>query len=110
MDSIVVLPKRIAIEIVKDLDRLDQADSIVSLMEVEIVSYKNQLSLQQEIEQELNGKIQDLEKIIETNKNKDKVADKEIEYWKKQYKKQKRQKFLVGGIGLGVLALLFIAN
>jgi hypothetical protein len=34
--------------------------------------------------------------------------DSQIEHWRKQYKKQKRQKFIIGGVGLILVALFAV--
>lgn len=49
------------------------------------------------------------QKTIILNKNKTiNVKDEEVDYWAKQYRKQKRQKFLVGGIGILLIVLVGI--
>ena len=106
----VVLPKWMAIEVIKDLDRLDLADSSIILLNLEIDGYVRQLGLQDRIILGHQEQIRNLNEIIVNRLDAIDIKEKEIAHWKKQYKKQKRQKFLVGGIGLGLVVLAVIAN
>lgn len=106
-----VVPKVIATEIAKDLVRLDKADSLNTILEERLGIEVEKVSIQEAI-------ISDQRRII-TNKTDqifllrqqlDVNADM-VKYWEKQYKRQKRQKFLTGGIGLGLIVILgLIAN
>ena len=99
-----------AIEVIKDFDRLDQADSTITLLELEIDSYVRQLTLQDRIVFGQQEQIESLNEIIHNKAEIISLSSEEVELWKKQYRKQKRQKCLVGGISLGLIALLVIAN
>lgn len=109
--SYVVVPKVIATEIAKDLVRLDMADSLNTILEERLDVEVRKVSIQEAI-------ISDQRRIIDNKTDQifllrqqlDVNADM-VEYWEKQYKKQKRQKFLTGGIGLGLIVILgIIAN
>lgn len=105
-----ILRKWVATEVAKDLIRLDQADSTIVSLNLEIDGYVRQLGLQDRVIAGHQEQIRNLNDIITNRLDAIDVKEKEITHWKKQYKKQKRQKFLVGGIGLGLVVLAVIAN
>jgi hypothetical protein len=106
----VILPKRIAIEIAKDLERLDACDSMSVLQVERIGILESQVTIQKGIALDRLEQIGNLQNIVDHNAEIITLGSEEVELWKKQYRKQKRQKFLVGGIGLGLIAILVIAN
>ena len=99
-----------AIEAIKDFDRLDLADSTIILLELEIVSYKSQMKLQERLALGLEQQIKYLKEVNDNNAEMLVLSSEEVEYWEKQYRKQKRQKFLVGGTGLLLTILALMAN
>ena len=103
--NVLILSERVAKEVLKDLERLDQCDSVHSLNTSKIQKLESELRIQNMVMLGSQEQIFNLNTIIG---NKDGVIDltnQETDHWKKQYKKQKRQKFLVGGIGLFLLVL-----
>ena len=106
MDSVVILPKPVAIEVAKDLIRLDEAEEEVVLLTHLMTVETRKVALQKSIVNEQSTLISNLESKIGLLQEKDTVRGEEITYWKKQYKKQKRQKFLVGGIGIALIILM----
>jgi len=106
----VILQKWIATEIAKDLIRLDQADSTIALLELEIDGYVRQLGIQDRVILGKDLQIENLNDIIEHKDLVDVNKDREIKYLEKQVKKQKRQKFLVGGVAIGLVVLSLVAN
>ena len=105
-DSIVVLPKSIAIRVLQDLERLDQCDSEIALEHLKIEKLINQTRVQDRV---ILGQQEQLFNLKAISSNKDSIIlvnDNKVKYWNKQYKKQKRQKFLVGGIGLLLIFLV----
>ena len=59
-----ILQKWVATEIAKDLIRLDQADSTISLLELEIDNYVRQLGIQERTIESYKQNISNLEEII----------------------------------------------
>lgn len=104
------LTKRVAIEVAKDLERKDELEEINLLNEEKMDNMARQLGIQDRIIDGQQKQIENLEEINTASEEISATKDKEIKHWKKQYKKQKRQKFLVGGIGIGLLVLAVIAN
>lgn len=107
-DSVVVLPKATAIKVLQDLERKDQleqeVDDLRDLLAVEAqkISIKDGIiDNYRQIEANMAEQISRLNEIT-INK------DSQIEYWRKQYKKQKRQKFIIGGVGLILVALFAV--
>ena len=107
-DSVVILPKRIAIEVAKDLERLDLADSLLLITEKKMENMARELGMQDRIIAGQQSQIEGLNEIIENNGEQLATKDKETKYWEKQYKKQKRQKFTVAGIALVIIGLLAV--
>lgn len=107
-DSIVVLPKWVAIEVVKDLDRLDMCDSLLKLTEAKMENMAKELGLQDRIIIGQQTQLEQLNQVIANHQEKFNVSKEETKYWEKQYKKQKRQKFTVAGIALAVIVLLVV--
>ena len=95
-----------AIEAIKDFDRLDLADSTIILLELEIVSYKSQIQLQERFVSGQEQQIKYLAGINDNNAEMLVLSSEEVEYWAKQYRKQKRQKFIVGGIGIALIIFI----
>jgi phage terminase small subunit len=107
-DSVVVLPKATAIKVLQDLERKDQleqeVDDLNDLLAVEAqkISIKDGIiDNYRQIEANMAEQISRLNEIT-INK------DSQIEHWRKQYKKQKRQKFIIGGVGLILVALFAV--
>ena len=101
-----ILPKRVATEIAKDLIRLDKAEDIIIILEdrleietQKVLVHEEIVNNQLEIIGQLDRQIVALNEII-------RVKDDQIAHWKKQYKKQKRQKFLIGGVGIALVVLM----
>jgi hypothetical protein len=108
MDSVVILPKSWATKVLQDLERKDQLETdnveLDSLLKIEVkkVAIKDGLiNNYRQIEANMAEQISTLNEIT-INK------DNQIEHWRKQYKKQKRQKFIIGGVGLILVALFAV--
>jgi reverse gyrase len=106
----VILQKWIATEIAKDLIRLDQADSTITLLEQEIDKYVRQLGIQDRVLLGKDVQIANLNEIISNHPLAMELKEEEVKHWKKQYKKQKRQKFIIGGVAIGLVVLSLVAN
>ena len=105
-DSIVVLSKRVAQEVLKDLERLDHLDSLNALNTLKIEKLIKQTQMQDRV---ILGKQSQIFNLTQISINKDEIIvinAKEVNHWKDQYKKQRRQKFLVGGAGILLLLLV----
>jgi hypothetical protein len=109
-DSVVVIPKAIAIEIAKDLERLDQADSMLVLKDQEINALVQKITIQDAISVNQVNQISTLRAILADSQEIIGLHQQEVEHWKKQYRKQKRQKFLVGSAGLALLVLTVLIS
>lgn len=105
-DSVVILSKRVAIEVLKDLERLDRSDSIRVLNELKIEKLITQTKVQDRVILGQQEQIFNYDEIVANKDGIINVKDLEVDHWEKQYKKQRRQKFLVGGIGLVLIVLL----
>jgi hypothetical protein len=104
----VILPKSWATKVLQDLERKDQLETdnveLDSLLKIEVkkVAIKDGLiNNYRQIEANMAEQISTLNEIT-INK------DNQIEHWRKQYKKQKRQKFIIGGVGLILVALFAV--
>ena len=108
IDSVVVLSKEVAVRVLQDLDRLTHCDSVNTLNELKMDNLIKQTRIQDRI---ILGHQEQIFNFKQISSNKDSVIlvnnDKVI-YWEKQYKKQKRQKFLIGGIGILLIILVGI--
>ena len=105
-DSIVILSKRVAQAVLKDLERLDHLDSVNALNTLKIEKLIKQSQLQDRVILGKQSQIFNLNQIVV---NKDEIIiinSKEVEHWKDQYKKQRRQKFLIGGAGILLILLV----
>lgn len=109
-DSVVVLPKWMAVEVLKDLERLDQCDSNMIYFEKKLDIQARELGLQDRIILGQQEQIANLNEIIINKESIIIVNDKEVAYWRKQFRKQKRKKIIVGVVGLAVVALAVISN
>jgi hypothetical protein len=96
--------------VLQDLEAKDMADSLNVL-------YKNQINVQAQritvsdmVIANQQAQIENLKEINITNETILITKDDEIKHWKKQYRKQKRQKIVVGVVGLAVVALSIIGN
>jgi hypothetical protein len=101
-----VIPKRIAIEIAKDLERLDYTDSLNVLLSEDLNIKTQKILIQETIISDQSKVIANQKTQISLINTQGGLKDDQINYWKKEYKRQKRQKFLTGGIGLGLVVLL----
>ena len=107
-DSVVVLSKQVAVEVLKDLERLDRSDSVRALNELKIEKLINQTRVQDRV---ILGQQEVIFNLGDISLNKDSIInvnDLEVTHWKKEAKKEKRQKFLVGGIGIALIVLSFL--
>ena len=105
-DSIITIPKWMAIETTKGFDMLDLADTTIKLLEIDIVSYKSQIQLQERLVSGLEKQNEYLKEVNLNNAEIIALGSKEVEHWKRQSRKQKRQKFIVGGIGVALIIFI----
>jgi phage terminase small subunit len=107
-DSVVVLPKATAIKVLQDLERKDQleqeVDDLRDLLAVEAQKISIKEGIIDNYRQIEANMAEQISRLNEITINK----DSQIEYWRKQYKKQKRQKFIIGGVGLILVALFAV--
>jgi len=103
--GVVAIPKPTAIEITKDLTRLDQADSINVLLVSQLEVETRKVEIQSIIINDQLGIIGNMDEQLALLKEKSSIKDDEIKHWKKQFKKQRRQKFLIGGVGIALIVL-----
>lgn len=93
-------------EVLKDLERLDQSDSVQRLNTRKIEKLIKQARIQDQVILGQQEQVNNLNTIIENKDGVISLTNQETEHWKKQYKKQKFQKFLIGGIGLVLLVIV----
>lgn len=106
-----VLPKRVAIEVIKDLDRLDMCDSLLKITELKMENMARELGIQDRVIEGQQGQIERLNEIIANHNEIDNVRQDEVDHWKAQYKRQRRQKLGMIGIFVVVTATLaLVAN
>jgi phage terminase small subunit len=107
-DSVVVLPKATAIKVLQDLERKDQleqeVDDLRDLLAVEAQKISIKEGIIDNYRQIEANMAEQISRLNEITINK----DSQIEHWRKQYKKQKRQKFIIGGVGLILVALFAV--
>ncbi len=107
-DSVVVLTKKVATQVLKDLGRLDYMDSLNVLNRLKMDKYVRQLGVQDRVIIRQQEYVYNLKSIIVNKDSIIGVNESQTLFYKKQSKKQKRQKILVGGVGLGLLVILFV--
>ena len=107
-DTMILIPKRVSEQIIKDLVRLDHLDSMHSI-DIEYISL-------------LDNKVESLEKVII---NKDLIienleassflseqatalTEEKVKVVEKMYRKEKRKKFIVGAVGIAAIVLLIL--
>ena len=104
----VILPKWRAELIINDLYRLDYLDSLNELNKSRIAMFERQLVDANIAIKEQRSIVDDYELVIGMQKSIRADLDDKVVYWKDAYKKAKRQKFVVGGVSLGLLVLILL--
>ena len=65
---------------------------------------------QDRIRTNLEGVIEDQKSQMLLTDQQTDVQVKELDFWKKKYRKEKGKKFIVGGVGLGLLVVFALAS
>lgn len=107
-DSIVTLPKWMAVQVLQDLERLDACDSNTVHLEKLLVMRTEEVALQERIAQSQQQQLANLNAILTAKAEQLTLNEAEVQYWQKQYRRQKRQKFAVGGVSLVVIILALL--
>ena len=110
-DSSVHLPRWRAQLVAADLIRLDRADSIILIMDRKLEIETQKVLVLETIVENLEQINENNAGIISALQTQINVKDKESSHWKKQYKKQKRQKIVSGAIGIAaIVGILVLVN
>lgn len=106
VDSVVVLSKRVAVLVLQDLERLNNCDSLNALGEIKIDNLINQKEIQKSIIRSQKKQIDNLHLILINKDSVRKINKRQILFYQKEVRKQKRQKYIVGSIGVLLIILV----
>ena len=106
----VIVPKWRMELIVNDLYKLDYLDSLHKLNEVRIGMLNRQLVDADAIIKHQEDVIANNRQIQELQVAQRNSLKSESDYWQESYKKQKRKTVLIGGIGVGLLAIIILTK
>jgi len=108
VDTLVTLPKSVTTRIIKDLVRLDHMDSLHAIDTQAIFFLTSTISLKDSVSAGQKKRIVNFEKMIQASDTQVLLADEQVSILEKQLRKEKRKKFIVGGIGIVAIVLLIL--
>jgi hypothetical protein len=108
VDTLVTLPKSVTTRIIKDLVRLDHMDSLHTIDTQAILFLTSTISLKDSVSAGQEKRIANFEKMVQASETQVILADGQVEILRKQLKKEKRKKFVVGAIGVVAIVLLIL--
>ena len=102
------LPKSVTTKIIKDLVRLDHMDSLHVIDSTTIFFLTRKVQLMGEITANDVDRIGNLERVIALSEEQSALCKEQQSVLKKQLRKEKRKKFIVGGVGIVAIVLLIL--
>jgi hypothetical protein len=108
VDTLVTLPKSVTTRIIKDLVRLDHMDSLHAIDTQAIFFLTSTISLKDSVNAGQEKRIVNFEKMIQSSDTQVLLAEEQVSILEKQLRKEKRKKFIVGGIGIAAIVLLIL--
>ena len=107
-DTLVILKKSVTTRIIKDLIRLDHMDSIHVIDTQAILFLTSTIQLKDSVIVGQDSNIRNLEEMSKLSDTYVALAEEQVVVIKKQLRKEKRKKFIVGGIGILAIVLLIL--